>query len=164
MLSTSIGYLHCTITVTEGIFNIIGCLPKSYFSKINEKSTNLRFKFGTYQMVAGLALAALGLLVDCLNKTPASISKSFTYGQLIINFGLAHSNHGALNIVRSYIEKKGFGCFTAAYDFYGKKFLPPLAPKFDFQRCAFEHIQRQLDRIYFVTLFPPHIVMRGAGS
>lgn len=158
MLATSIYYGHAALTIMEGALNLIGYLPKQV--KIKEYSTSFRHQFGKWQMISGIALAAIGFLVDCLSKQAASMSKSFTWGQIIINFGLLHANHGIMHMGRGYLETHEGAPLLAVYDFYGRKFLPSLSPQFDFQTHLFESIKSQLDRIDFITVFPPRILIR----
>lgn len=158
-MTSIVPYINGMATLAENVFNILGYFPRERFAALNEWSTTWRFRFGSLQMIAGVALCALGFLVDWMNRKPQP-QKYLTLAEQMLSLGILTFNHGCFNIARSYAERKGFGVLLSAYDFYGRKILPPLAPPFDLQGRLFEKIRRQLDRIHFITLFPPEISVR----
>lgn len=155
----AIPYFNGIFTLTENGFNILGYLPKHQFPQINAWSTKWRHHFALSQMTTGVALFALGFLVDCLTHNPDK-QKYLTLAQQTMSLGLFYMNHGVFNSLRSYIESRGWSALTGAYDFYGRKVLPPLSIPFDLQGELFERIRQLLDRIQFVTFFPPQISLR----
>ena len=76
----------------------------------------------------------------------------------MVSLGLLYANHGAFNILRSYIESRDLPGITLVYDFYGRKVLPALNPAFDMMSPFFAKIKELLDRLIFVTLFPPQVI------
>lgn len=159
-MTAAVPYINGFVTLTENIFNTLGYLPKDQFPKLNEGSTKWRQRFALAQVVTGVALFAIGFLVDYLSQKPDK-QKYLTLAQQAIALGVLYLNHGVFNLIRTGIERQRWGAaVTGAYDFYGRKFLPPLAASFDLQGRLFEQIRRQLDRIHFVTLFPPVISLR----
>jgi hypothetical protein len=159
-MTSIVPYVNGIVTLTENVFNVLGYLPKDRFSAINEWSTTWRFRFGSVQIIAGAALSALGFLIEWMNRKPEP-HKYLCLAQQMVSLGILYFNHGIFNLARSYAERKGFGAILCAYDFYGRKILPPLALPFDLQGQLFERIRRQLDRIHFITLFPPEISLRA---
>lgn len=160
MFST-LSYLHGALTIVEGTFNVLGYLPREHFSDLNQTATSWRIKFGLTLTIVGLALTALGFLIDLRTGKSANPQKYLSLAQKIKGFGLVHANHGALNVIRAYIERQGLGCLTLAYDFYGRKCIPSLSPTCDFPTLFFEGIKRQLDHVQFISLFPPKILLRS---
>lgn len=157
-MTSIVPYLNGLMTLTENVFNVIGYLPKERFSTL--RSATWRCRFGMLQMVSGAALSAIGFLVEWMTRSPQP-QKYLTLAEQMVSLGILYVNHGIFNIARSYAEREGFGPFLSAYDFYGRKILPPLAPSFDLQGQLFEKIRRQLDRIHFITLFPPEFSLRA---
>lgn len=154
-------YVNGAFTVFENTLNILGYVPIHQFPKLNEHVVHIRKHYGYAQLVGGLALAALGLLAEQLSGgTP--VFRGLSLLQKMRCLGCQYAMHGVLNIMRSYVEQSGWGCLTAAYDFYGQKVFPPLAPAFDIQAHAFNLVKSQLDRLYFIHLFPPTILMKSA--
>jgi hypothetical protein len=159
-MTAFVPYINGGVTLLENAFNLLGYLPQDQFPRVNAWSTKWRRCFGCLQIIAGVALFAFGCLSDYLSRKPAT-QKYLTLAQQAMSLGILYFNHGTFNIIRSYIERRGWGVLTGAYDFYGRKFLPPLAKSFDLQGRAFALIRRQLDRIHFVTLFPPEFSLRA---
>lgn len=158
-MTSFVPYINGFVTLTENVLNVLGYLPKDQFPELNAWSTKWRQRLGWLQIVTGTALFAIGCLADYLSRKPDT-QKYLTLAQQAMSLGLLYVNHGVFNIVRSYIERQGWGVLSGAYDFYGRKFLPPLAQSFDLQGRVFEYIRRQLDRIHFITIFPPEFSLR----
>lgn len=153
-------YFNGALTLMENAFNLIGYLPKEQFSHLNAWSTAWRFRYGSIQLISGVALFALGLLAECLSRRP-SFSNYLSFREQMMSLGLLYANHGGFNLIRSYVEKTSWGGkVTFAYDFYGRKVLPPLSLPYDLQGRLFERIRDLLDRIHFVTFFPIQISFR----
>jgi len=152
-------YLNGAVTIAENIFNVIGYLPRNRFERIKEQSETYRFRFGLIQSISGIALAAIGQLIDILKRTSES-QKYLSLAQQMTSLGILYLNHGIFNIARSYAEQKDLGAVLCAYDVYGRKLLPPLAPRFDFSGLFFDRIRKELDRIHFMTLIPPAFCLR----
>lgn len=159
-MTAIVPYMNGIMTLTENVFNMLGYLPKERFSAINQWSTTWRFRFGSLQMILGTALYALSFLAEWMNRTPQP-HKYLSITEQMASLGILLINHGFFNGVRSYAEQKGFGIVFGAYDFYGRKILPPLAPHYDLQGIFFEKIRQQLDRILFIKLIPPEISLRA---
>ncbi len=153
-------YMNGCITLAENVFNVCGYLPKEQFPQLNTWSTKWRERFGQLQMITGIALFAVGWLVDSLSHKPDK-QKYLTITQQAMSLGILYINHGIFNLMRAYVERQGWGVLTGAYDFYGRKFLPPLAASFDLQGYCFEYVRRQLDRIHFITIFPLEFCLRS---
>jgi hypothetical protein len=160
-MTGAVPYINAFCTLTENVFNLIGYLPKDQFPKLNAWSTKYRTRFALIQAIAGIALLTFGILADILSQKPPDKQKYLTLAQQARSLGVLYINHSIFNVIRAYIEQKGWGFLTAAYDFYGRKFLPSLAPPFDLQGHLFERIRRQLDRIHFITIFPPDFSLRA---
>lgn len=145
------------LTLIENGFNIMGYLPANQFPCLHAWSIKGRDYFGKAQLITGLALAALGYLTHYTMCWLAKESYLSIPLQMVC-LGLLLANHGAFNIARSYIERAPIPNITLAYDFYGKKFLPALNPKWDIQSHLFCRIKNLLNKIIFITLFPPQWV------
>lgn len=158
-MTTFVPYINGLVTLTENVFNVLGYLPKDQFPRLNAWSTKWRSRLGFLQIVTGVALFAIGFLVDCLSRQPDK-QKYLTLAQQAMSLGVLYVNHGIFNLVRTSIERQGWGALTGAYDFYGRKFLPPLAASFDLQGQLFERIRREMDRIHFITIFPFNFSLR----
>lgn len=156
-----ISYVHGGITIAESIFNVIGYLPTNLCPRVKEAAFKGRLTMGIAQTIIGLSIATFGFLFELFTKKSAQPHKYLSMGQKAVGFGLAHTNHGLLNVIRAFIEKQGLGLITFAYDFYGRKFLPSLSPKCNFPSIAFEWVKQGLDRVHFVTLLPPKILLRS---
>lgn len=151
----AIPYFNGALTLIDNTFNILGYLPKRSFPHFHSSVTTWRWRYGTAQTVMGIALFTLSALAESLSRTQHA--KYLTIYQQAMSLGLLYANHGVLNVARAMIEKQEWSGFTFAYDFYGRKCLPALAPSFDLQSQLFERVKQVLDRLYFVTLFPPQI-------
>lgn len=154
-----IPYLNGLVTLTESAFNFCGYLPKDQFSRLNACSTKWRLNFSIAQVITGVALFAIGFLIDCYTCTPDP-QKYLTFAQQAMALGLLYINHGTFNLIRCYMERQGWGILTGTYDFYGRKFLPPLAASCDLGGRLFEWIRLHLDRVQFMTFLPPTILIR----
>lgn len=160
-MTAYVPYINGLITLTENVFNVLGYLPKDQFPRLNAWSTRWRLRLGLLETITGVALCAIGFLVDCFSRKPDT-QKYLTFTQQMISLGLLYVNHGIFNLLRTSIERQGWGgVLTGTYDFYGRKFLPPLVAPFDLQGQLFERIRRQLDRIHFITVFPPEFSLRA---
>jgi hypothetical protein len=155
-----IPYFNGVVTLTENVFNFLGYLPKDQFSELNAWSVKWRTRFGNCQAVIGIALCAFAFLYEALS-THTGPKKYLTLSQQALSLGILYFNHGLYNIFRAYLEGKGFGPMTAAYDFYGRKLLPPLAESFDLQGILYEKIRDQLNCLVSCQLFPPHLLTRS---
>ena len=159
-MTACVPYINGVMTLSENILNTLGHLPKNQFSQVNAFSTKWRQRLSSFQIITGIALYTIGSLANYLN-TQSHPQKYLTLAQQTFSLGLLYINHGTFNFLRSYIERQNYGnVLTGSYDFYGRKFLPALANSFDIQSQIFELIRRQLDRIHFVTLFPPQISLK----
>lgn len=155
-------YFNGAMTFSENIFNTVGYLPDS-FQSLKSSSTKWRQRLSLLQMVMGIALYVLGSLVHHFNHSSHS-QKYLTLTQQAISLGSLYINHSLFNFLRSYVERQKWGAIvTGAYDFYGRKLLPPLASSFDLQGHLFKYIRDQLDRIHFVTLIPLKFCMRASS-
>lgn len=160
-MTAFVPYINGLVTLTENAFNLMGYLPKEQFPELNAWSTKWRQRFGCLMIITGIALFALGCLTDYFSQKPDK-QKFLSLAEQAMELGLLYVNHGTFNIVRSYVERQGWGVLTGAYDFYGRKFLPPLAEAFDLQGRLFEFIRHEMDRIQFITLIPPKFSLREA--
>jgi hypothetical protein len=151
--------LNGTATVAENLFNAIGYLPRSRFQVLKEYSEKGRFRFGSVQSIAGIALVALGKLIEAWQQQDSQ--KYLSFAQQMASLGVLYLNHGIFNMARSYAEQQDLGAALCAYDFYGRKLLPPLAPPFDLAGLVFERMRRELDRIQFITLLPLNFCLRS---
>lgn len=158
-MTAAVFYLNGLITVTENVLNVLGYLPKNFFPRFSAQAPLWRQRLGILQVIIGVALAALGFILDWFDPQ-AKAHRTLSFFQKMISLGLLHLNHGIFNIFRSFLEKKEFGLLTFAYDFYGRKFLPALAPAFDLQGRLFTYIRCQLDCMQVVTLFPPQFLFK----
>jgi len=150
-------YLNGFLTVSENIFSVIGYLPKNKFPSLHTWAVTWRRNQGKIQLITGLGLLALGYSVDFL--IPSLNTGSYMSLPLqTASIGLLLANHGAFNIIRSHIEKINFQGISLLYDFYGRKVLPALNPRFDFLELLFSKVKNLMDRIIFVSLFPPQFV------
>lgn len=162
-MTACVPYINGVLTLVETSFNLMGYLPKHQFPRLHAWSTAWRLRFGSAQIIAGLAVYTFGFLGDYLSRGPSS-SKYLSLYQQAMSLGLFYANHGALNMARSFVERQSYGAaLTAAYDFYGRKFLPSLSPSFDLQARLFERMRSLLDRVHFITFFPPCISYREGG-
>lgn len=153
-------YFNGIVTLSENIFNTIGYLPKDRFQELNSWSVKWRTRFGLFQIITGIALYAFSLLWDILYPHSGP-RKYLTLAQQAASLGILYGNHGIYNIFRAFLEGKGFGPLTAAYDFYGRKLLPPLAESFDLQGILYEKIRNQLNSLVSCQLFPPVLLTRS---
>lgn len=158
-MTAAVFYINGVVTVTENVLNILGYLPKRHFPRLNEQVTLWRQRLGLLQVIIGIALAVLGFILDWFDPQ-AKAHRTLSFFQKMITLGLMHLNHGLFNILRSFFEKQEFGFLTFAYDFYGRKFMPALAPVFDLQGRFFSYIRFQLDCIQIVTIFPPQFLFK----
>lgn len=154
-----IPYFNGVVTLSENVFNFIGYLPKDQFPELNCWTVKWRTRFGEFQTVTGIAFCAFGLLSQALATTASK--KYLSIPQQAVTLGILYFNHGLYNIFRAYLEGKGFGPITTAYDFYGRKLLPPLAQSFDLQGILYEKIRDQLNCIVSCQLFPPQLLTRS---
>lgn len=155
MIST-IPYFNGALTLIDNTFNVLGYLPKHSLPNFHNSVTTWRWRYGIAQLIMGIALFTLSALAESLSRQTQH-AKYLTFYQQAMSLGLLYANHGAFNAARAMIEKQGWGGLTFAYDFYGRKCLPTLAPSFDLQSRLFERIKQVADRLHFVTLFPPQI-------
>ncbi len=158
-MTTAILYINGLITVTENVLNVLGYFPKHHFPRLNAHATLWRQRLGLLQVIIGVALAILGLILDWFDPQ-AKAHRTLSFYQKMIALGLTHLNHGLFNVLRSFFERLELGFLTFAYDFYGRKFLPALAPLFDLQGRFFTYIRFQLDCIQVVTFFPPQFLFK----
>ncbi|CUI15691.1 hypothetical protein PNK_0052 [Candidatus Protochlamydia naegleriophila] len=152
----AIPYFNGALTLIDNTFNVLGYLPKCSLPHFHDSVTTWRWRYGAAQTVMGIALFTLSVSAECLSRQTQH-AKYLTIYQQAMSLGLLYANHGVFNVARAMIEKQGGSRLTFAYDFYGRKWLPALAPAFDLQSQLFERIKQILDRLYFVTLFPPQI-------
>ena len=146
------------MTLAENGFNLVGYLPKQQFPKLHACSVAWRRHCGTGQLITGLALVALGYMAHY--AFPVLAVQSYLSLPLnMVCIGMLYANHGFFNIVRSYVEKANIPGLTLVYDFYGKKVLPALNPKWDVQLLLFRKVKTVLDRLIFMTVFPPEIAL-----
>lgn len=153
-MSFGIPYINDAFTLLENGFNLVGYLPRHHFLNLHAFSVRWRCHCGLGQVIVGLALAALGYLAHY--ALPMLARTSYLSLPLqAVSLGLLYANHGAFNMIRSCVERGNIPGLTLVYDFYGKKVLPALSSRCDFLRHLFERIKALLNRICFVTIFPP---------
>lgn len=145
------------MTFAETGFNLMGYLPRHQFPRLHSWSVTWRNHCGKGQLITGLALIALGFLAHYTCPFLAKES-CISLPLKTVSLGLLYANHGVFNILRSFIENRDLPGITLVYDFYGRKVLPALNPAFDFMSPLFAKIKELLDRLIFITLFPPQIV------
>lgn len=155
-----IPYINGAVTLTESVFNVLGYLPKDSFPEQNSWGVKWRTRFGACQAVAGITIYVSTMIFEALS-TNTGQKKYLTLSQQATALGIVYLNHGLYNIVRAYIEGKRFGVITAAYDFYGRKFLPPISEQYDLQGILFEKIRNQLDCVISCQLLPPSLLLRS---
>lgn len=159
-MSAFIPTINGLLTLAENGFNCIGYLPKQSFPRLHSWSVTWRQHCGTGQLITGLVLAILGFFAQY--GAPSLDSESYlTIPQQMISLGLLYANHGAFNIIRSFVERPNIPGLTLVYDFYGKKVLPALNAKFDLQTHLFSKIKEILNCLLFVTFFPPQAPLAG---
>lgn len=159
-MTACVVYINGLMTLSENVFNTLGYLPKDQFINVNTFSTKWRQRLSLLQVITGIALYIIGTLAEYLNHQ-TDPQKYLTLAQQTLSLGLLYINHGVFNFLRGFVERQNYGSvITGAYDFYGRKFLPALSNPFDIQSRIFSYIRQQLDRIHFVTLFPPKICFR----
>lgn len=154
-MSAIIPTINGFLTLAENGFNLIGYLPKQQFPKLHAWSTTWRNHCGKGQLITGLALATMGYFAHY--AFPSLARESYLSMPLqIVCLGYLYANHGIFNIIRSYVEKANIPGLTLVYD-SGKKVLPALNPNYDLQRQLFRKIKEVLDRMVFITFFPPQM-------
>jgi hypothetical protein len=142
-------------TISECSFNAIGYLPERHFRELKALGSKWRVRLGAVQMAAGAAFYLLGRLL--LQPGHGSY---LSLPQQMMALGLLYANHGAFNILRAKLAAYDSLDIGLVYDFYGRKLLLPLSTTCDLQARLFERIKMVLDRIYFITLFPPQFLIK----
>jgi hypothetical protein len=156
-MSSIVPRINTVFTLTDNVFNLIGYLPQRTYPRLHQWSTTYRSYYGITQAILGIALFVIGKMGHQFNRTPSHYLNIY---QQAMSLGLLYVNHGAFNVIRAQLERSQWGKLTLAYDFYGRKLLPSLSPQTDLQAKTFEKIRDVMDRIHFVTLFPPQISYR----
>lgn len=147
------------ITLAENSFNLIGYLPKQQFPDLHDWTIKWRSHFAKGQLITGIMLVALGYTAHY--ALPALIKENYLSIPLqMVCIGLLYANHGAFNLARVYIEKAAIPGLTLCYDFYGRKVLPALNPAYDLQSHLYTRIKSVLDRVVFITFFPPQFAFK----
>ncbi len=150
--------INGVLTLAENGFNLMGYLPKERFPTLHAWSITWRRHCGKSQLMTGVAIAALGYFAHY--AFPSLAVESYLSVPLqMVCLGILYANHGFFNILRSYVEKPNIPGLTLVYDFYGKKVLPALNPDYDFPSQLFKKIKEILDRLIFITIFPPEIAI-----
>lgn len=158
-MSSPISYATGFFTLTEDVFNIMGYLPKNQFPNYHKWGVTWRKNQGILQLITGVALISLGYLADY--AFPNLATNSYLSMPLqAVSLGLLFANHGAFNIVRSYIEKVNIPGVTLLYDFYGQKALPAMNPKYDILNELFSKVKNLMDQLVFISFFPPQLIFK----
>lgn len=135
--------LNSGLVALESIFNIAGYLPNVI--KVSDKHNlrtafaETRFKFGFVMTVSSVALMAIGYVANVIKPDYTDLHKK----------AVQYIGHGILNMMRSFVEDKGFGALTLAYDFNGEKFMSYnlVDPKFDLQAKYFTYMKGEIARL-----------------
>jgi hypothetical protein len=142
--------LDSALNAFEGGLNVLGYIPGQILNTFGLEKGNLRFNFGLVQTITALGVSILGYAATLMRPNQTEFFTNISVK------ALEYAAHGALNVIRSRLEKAELTMLLLPYDIYNRKVLSyaHASANSDITTRLFVYIKSHLDKIEIEKILP----------